>query len=128
LIIRPDHPVRWSTKCDREELRALKTGRRRLGISVNAYEPPKPEAEGFVVYLRSANGMKRQEIDRFTLHPSKSFRVANGATPQRFLIDLADVPEPWEDSRLILEVGFDSSSGKLQGGFAEVSFEFVDLN
>jgi hypothetical protein len=32
-----------------------------------------------------------------------------------------------EDSRINLEVGFDTSSAKLHGGLAEVSFEFVDL-
>src|SRR5262245_50551551 len=38
MIIRPDRPVRWSRAIDAEALRSLKSGRRRLGISVTAYE------------------------------------------------------------------------------------------
>lgn len=127
MVIRPNHPVRWSKVCDPETLRALGSGRRRLGISVNAYEPPTPGPATFVVTLISAKGAKRVEVDRFEILSNAPFRVSKGAEPQRFLIDLKDHAASLEDSRINLEVGFDERGGKLKGGLAEVSFEFVDF-
>jgi hypothetical protein len=127
LIIQSTKPVRWSSKCDAETRRALQAGRRRLVITVNAYEPPTSGPAILVVYLLTANGTKRQEIDRFGVHPNAPFRASESVEPQRFLISLADYAKLLEDSEIQLEVGFDPSQGQLRGGMAEISIEFVDL-
>jgi hypothetical protein len=127
MVIRPNHRVRWSKVLDPETFRALKEGRRRLVISVSAYEPPTPGPAAFVVYLIPSKGANRLELDRFEVLSDAPFRVSNGVEPHRFLIDLTDHAPSLEDSRLDLEVAFDPAAGKLQGGLAEVSFEFVEL-
>lgn len=127
MEIRSAKPVRWSEKCDAATLRALKTGRRRLVIVVNAYEPPKSGDRTFVVNLMTGNGKKRREIRRFTIFPDSAFQVSDGAKPQRFQVSLKDHVDSLEDSKIDLEVGFDAKKGKRDGGRAEIEIEFADV-
>jgi hypothetical protein len=132
MTIRPDHTVRWSKVCDPKTLDALRSGRLRLGITVKAFKPPAPGPVPFVVHSVPSKDAKLgdekpQEIDRFEITPNRPFRVADGATPQRFLIELRDYLDALKESKLELEVGFDGGSRKLQGGMAEVAFELVEL-
>jgi hypothetical protein len=127
MTIRPDHTVRWSKACNRETLDALGAGRLRVGMTVTAFKPPTPGPAPFVVYLIASKDAKRREIDRFEITPNRPFRVSDGAKPQRFLIDVRDHVAALKESMLNLEVDFDSSSRKLQGGMAEVTFDLVKL-
>lgn len=127
MIIQSTKAVRWSSKIDEETLRALRTGRRRLIITVNAYDPPTSGAAILVVNLLTAKGMKSKEIDRFGVFPNAAFRASEGVEPKRFEFSLAHVAPLLEDSEIHLEIGFDSSQGQFRGGMAEISVKFVDL-
>ncbi len=127
MTVRPDHVVRWSKVCDPETLDALADGRLRVGITVKAFKPPTPGPRAFVVHLVPSKNAKRQEVDRFEITPNVAFRVADGAKPQRFFIDLRDHVASVKDSKLNLEVEFDSRAGKLKDGMAEITFDLVRL-
>jgi hypothetical protein len=125
MMIRSAKSVRWSKNYDAETIRELKNGQRQLALVVKSYEPPSSGSEGLVVHLVTANGTKRRQIHRIAIFPDMPFRVSDGAAPQRFSIPLEKHSELLEDSQINLEVGFDSSSGKLKGGLAEIDFELV---
>jgi hypothetical protein len=127
MIVEPSKPVRWSYRYDAKTRRELQAGRRRIGITVNAYEPPTSGPAIFVVSLVNAEGIKRKEIHRFGVHPNTPFRAGKGRQPQRFLISLKDDAAALDPSELRLGVGFDSSGGKVKGGKAEITIGFVDL-
>jgi hypothetical protein len=126
MTVRPDHKVSWSKVIDAGTLAALKTGRLRLGITVNAFRPPNPGPRAFVVRL--ANACKAEEVDRFEITPYKAFRAADGDTPQRFLINVRDHLTDLKNSTLKLEVSFDDKSGKAEDGMAEITFDFVKVD
>ena len=127
MIIQSTKSVRWSSKIDPEARRSLLEGRRRIAINVDAYQPPTSGVATLVVYLLTSDGTKRQEIDRFGIHPNAPFKASAGVEPQRFLISLADLAGLAETSEIQLEVGFDPSNAQLQGAMADISIEFVEL-
>ena len=124
-MIRSAKSVHWSKKYDAETIRDLKNGKRQLALVVKSYEPPTAESAGLVVHLITANGTKRRQVHRIAIFPDMPFQESKGAAPQRFLIPLEKHSEWLQDSQVDLVVGFDSSSGKFEGGFAEIGFELV---
>ena len=126
MTVNSSTPVRWSAKIDEPVRKALQTGRRRLAITVSAYEPPEGAAM-LVVRLLTADPNEPREIGRFSVHPNAPFNVSDGVEPHRFLISLADEAGLPEESQVRVEVGFDTSHGEVRGGMAEIAFEIVDI-
>ena len=109
-------------------LSALKQGTKRVVVVVKSFQPAKPPSAGLVVSLLTANKAQRHEITHFTVHPLRAFTAQEPARHQRFLISLAGHAQLIEDNQpLCLEVGFDTSRGKLEGGLAEIDVEIVDV-
>lgn len=107
-------------------LRALKQGDQRVVVVVKAFQPVQPPGAGLVVSLLTANKTKRHEITRFAVHPLRAFTAQDSTRHQRFLVSLTEQAGLIEDGQpLCLEVGFDTSSGKLEGGMIEIEIELV---
>lgn len=126
MIVKSATPVRWFSKLDIPTREALQSGRKRLAITINAYEPPEGVAI-LVVRMLKADGSKPVEIDHFSVHPNAPFKVSDGVEPQSFLISLVGKGNLLEESEVRLEVGFDSSHEDIKGGTAEVAIEIVDI-
>jgi hypothetical protein len=90
LVIRSTSAVRWSANIDSDTRRALETGRRRLVINVEAYEPPSVGAAILVVRLLTANQTTGLDIARFGVYPNVAFRASPEVEPKRFQISLTD--------------------------------------
>lgn len=109
-------------------LAALKQGTKRVVVVVKSFQPAKPPSAGLVVSLLTANKSKRHELTQFTVHPLRAFTAQEPARQQRFLVALSQHAQAIEDGQpLCLEVGFDASRGKLEGGLAEIDVEIVDV-
>lgn len=109
-------------------LRALKQGDKHVVVVVKSFQPTNPPSAGLVVSLLTANKTKRHEITRFAVHPLRAFSAKEPKQHQRFLVSLKEEAQYIEDGQpLCLEVGFDASRGKLEGGIAEIYIELVQV-
>ena len=109
-------------------LNALKQGTKRVVVVVKSFQPPKPPSAGLVVSLLTGNKSQRHELTQFTVHPLRAFTAEEPRRHQRFLVSLSGHAQFIEDNQpLCLEVGFDASRGKLEGGLAEIDVEIVDM-
>ena len=123
-MIRSAKSVHWSKKYDAETIRDLKNGKRQFALVVKSYEPPTAGSAGLVVHLITANGTKRRQVHRIAIFPDMPFQESKGEAAAFF--DSTQKHSEWlQDSQVDLVVGFDSSSGKFAGGFAEIGFELV---
>jgi hypothetical protein len=112
---------------DPATLRALKQGDKRLVVVVKSFQPPSPPNATLVVSLLTANKTQRHEVTRFALFPLRAFSAREPNREQRFLVSLAEQASLIEEGQpLCIEVGFDTSNGRLQGGAAEIDIELVD--
>jgi hypothetical protein len=108
-------------------LRALRLDDKRLVVVVKSFQLPTPPSASLVVSLLTANKTQRHEVTRFAVHPLRAFSAREPNRQQRFLLSLAEQAQLIEDGQpLCIEVGFDTSGGKLQGGAAEIDIELVD--
>jgi hypothetical protein len=126
MVIRSSTAARWSTNYDAQTRKALQSGQLRLVVSITDYDPP-AEPTRLVVRLLTVKSPEPREVDRFSVHPHAAFKAENGVEPQRFLISLASVAELLEESDLRLEIGFDSSSGDVGDGRAEITVETIEV-
>jgi hypothetical protein len=112
---------------DPATLRALKRGDKRLVVVVKSFQPANPPNATLVVSLLTANKTQRHEVTRFALFPLRAFSAREPNREQRFLVSLAEQARLIEEGQpLCIEVGFDTSGGKLEGGAAEIDIELVD--
>jgi hypothetical protein len=127
MMIRPGHPVQWTAKCDAETIRLLRSGKRRLNVSVHSYEPPTSGPAIFAVSCLSDDRKKSKVVDHFSIFPNSRFQETENKPTQQFQINLGDCVKTGRESQISLEVGFDPSKVKSTSGSAEVSFKFIDL-
>ena len=119
-------PARHCISHPPSTLRALKLGHQNLAVVVKAFQPTIPPTGTLVVWLLTAPPKKRIELARFALHPLRPFTRSEPRRTQRFLVSLSEQSQLIKDGQpLCLEVGFDPSLGKLEGGLAELEIEVV---
>lgn len=128
LIVKAAGRVRWSLKCGPEAVRRLRSGDRRLVLSLHAYDPPKSGNSTFVVSLISTDGKVRRIVDHFAPFPNQPFEASAKREPQRFQFDLSNDLDLLDDSRLTVEVGFDPNRGSADGGRAVFSARLADVD
>jgi hypothetical protein len=109
-------------------LRALKQDGKRVVVVVKSFQPANPPSARLVVSLLTANKTRRHEVTRFAVHPLRAFSAQEPNRQQRFLVSLAEQAQLIEDGQpLCVEVGFDTSGAKLEGGVAEIEIELVNM-
>ena len=116
-------------KHDMETLQSLRRGNKRVVVVVKSFQPPKPPSAGLVAWLLIDDESKRHEIARFAIHPLQAFSVDESMRQQRFLVSLQDEAQFIKDGQaLCIEIEFDMTRGKLEGGRADIHIELVQVD
>jgi hypothetical protein len=121
-------PAQHCALHDAANLAALRQGSKRAIVVVRAFQPTRPSSAGLVVSLLSADKSERHQLARFAVHPLRAFTAQEPGKQQRFLVSLGNHAQRLEDGKpLCFEIGFDTSSGKVERGMAEIDIELVDM-
>ena len=118
-----ERAMRRCTVHEAATLAALKSGAKRLAVTVRSYRPAAGASGAIVVFLVAADGTHRREVARFALHPPRGFGA--DSEPRRFMVPLErHVATLQQGEPLCVEVGL-GAAGKADAA-ADIEVEVVD--